>query len=80
MQRGDERDTHLHRLRCKQHAQLGRAVNIVVHDSIFDLPPEESLNGGVGQLIVDRLWEELGLEVELQRCNLFVHVLRENLS
>jgi len=65
-------------LRGKEHAELSRAVELVFHDDIANLQPEQATQGHGCELLVDDLGVKLGAEVHLQRV-LLLHVLLGNL-
>ena len=58
----------------EEHTQLRRAVDFVLDNAFTDLEPEEAAQLGVGELLIDYLWVELGGIVHLQRV-FFLHVL-----
>ena len=56
-----------HRLRSKEDTELGRAVDVVMHNGVTDLKPQKPAQRCGGQLLVDRLGVELGKELKLKR-------------
>ncbi len=73
----DKRVTH--RLRSKEHTELGRAVDVVMHNGVTDLKPQKPAQRCGGQLLVDRLGVELGKELKLKRV-VIAKVLLGNLE